>query len=170
MSEPLCKGKTGMFVFEDEDRPKNAQRVQDCKAICAGCPFRDPCLSNELKAMRQGADTTGVVGGTTPKERRAMLRREGATRGPAPGHTHRGEGPRRKGTTKHGTVTGHQWHVRNRVPQCDACSLAKRLARREEKRLARDLKRLDPSVMWELRARAVELSRCLRAELVDVAA
>lgn len=40
---------------------------------CNQCPRRQPCLDDELAVMRRGAVTVGVVGATTPQQRREML-------------------------------------------------------------------------------------------------
>jgi WhiB family transcriptional regulator, redox-sensing transcriptional regulator len=49
------------------DSPEDAQRAI---AVCETCPVKDPCLSFALAS----ADSETVRGGTTPKERLAMLR------------------------------------------------------------------------------------------------
>lgn len=52
----------GTAAFEREAAP--------ARALCATCPFRTGCLAS---ALDHGADF-GIWGGTSPAERRALLR------------------------------------------------------------------------------------------------
>lgn len=57
--------------------PKGRNDLIDAAlGICAGCPVKRQCLHYELTTVTY-ADSHGVVGGTTEKERK-MLRRDGA--------------------------------------------------------------------------------------------
>ncbi|MEU2583893.1 WhiB family transcriptional regulator [Streptomyces avermitilis] len=49
-------------------------QIEEAKAVCHGCPVREPCLNWALDA---GQDI-GVWGGTTETERRALKRRRRA--------------------------------------------------------------------------------------------
>lgn len=49
-------------------------QIEEAKAVCHGCPVREPCLDWALDA---GQDI-GVWGGTTETERRALKRRRRA--------------------------------------------------------------------------------------------
>ena len=43
----------------------------EARAICATCPVKQDCLSFAL-SLRQGDDTYGIFGGTTPEERKQL--------------------------------------------------------------------------------------------------
>lgn len=74
-----CAGcPVSMFVFETDgvvhDRRLGLERrVEACKTICFACTERMSCLRLELEAMKSGATSIGVFGGTTPAERRRLL-------------------------------------------------------------------------------------------------
>ena len=55
-------------------------QINEAKRICQGCPVQAPCLA---WALRQGI-TTGVWGGTTAEERRAIRRAAVAPRAGIP--------------------------------------------------------------------------------------
>lgn len=54
-----------------EESPQYIRQVAAAKQECARCPVRTECLTY---ALEQGEDH-GIWGGTTPAERRALLRR-----------------------------------------------------------------------------------------------
>ncbi|MEN3271456.1 MAG: Transcription factor WhiB [Actinomycetota bacterium] len=53
-------------------------RIAEAKALCARCPYREPCLEEALKLPGITYQGTGVWGGTDHRERAAMLRARGA--------------------------------------------------------------------------------------------
>ena len=59
----------GLF-FPDGTAEPILRQVDDAKRICRSCPVRRPCLT---WALHQGI-TSGVWGGTTGDERRALRR------------------------------------------------------------------------------------------------
>jgi hypothetical protein len=61
----VCKGDPAPW----EPGPGH-QTGQDAKQACAGCPERAPCLAWALDKGEQ----EGIWGGTTPQERKAILR------------------------------------------------------------------------------------------------
>jgi hypothetical protein len=70
MAEAACAGTDTNLFFPGP----NAKADQAAaKAVCAGCPVRDPCLAEALYGPQAGSDDAGVFGGTTPAER-ARLR------------------------------------------------------------------------------------------------
>jgi WhiB family redox-sensing transcriptional regulator len=66
-----CQQVNPETMFPHEYLPNNAQEVLEAKAVCAGCYFKDDCKRRALATNEQ----FGVWGGTTPKERHALLRR-----------------------------------------------------------------------------------------------
>lgn len=70
-----CKGQFGHLFYpsqsgERESRHDKRIREQQAKRICARCPVTDECLAWALR----NHELTGVWGGTTEVERRAMIR------------------------------------------------------------------------------------------------
>ncbi len=61
-----CVDKDPNLWFPDRSRGPNGG--SEAKAICSGCPVRQPCLDFALGSNQ----TFGVWGGTTPAERRRM--------------------------------------------------------------------------------------------------
>ncbi len=51
------------------------RRVARAKAICARCPYREPCLRTALEYQ----DVDGIWGGADPLERAAMRAQSGRT-------------------------------------------------------------------------------------------
>lgn len=71
-----CAGmNVDMFVPDRRQRPNAAdsRREAAAKRVCAICTQRVPCLEAELDAMRDGATSIGVFGGTNARERVAIL-------------------------------------------------------------------------------------------------
>ncbi len=68
-------------------QPKVDPQVERAKTICGGCPARQDCLQGALERQ----EAFGVWGGLTSKERRELLRRQGAGEAPrrTPGPTSR---------------------------------------------------------------------------------
>lgn len=54
-----------------ENKQEKEEREVAAKAVCTGCRVRDECLDYALKA----GERYGIWGGTTPHERRTLLRR-----------------------------------------------------------------------------------------------
>ncbi|SCE34708.1 WhiB family transcriptional regulator, redox-sensing transcriptional regulator [Streptomyces sp. DvalAA-14] len=69
-----------LFFPVGQSGPAQLQ-ARRAKEICARCPVRESCLSDALDA----GDTSGVWGGTTEEERRAIRRRTGRRRTSASG-------------------------------------------------------------------------------------
>lgn len=68
-------------VFFPVPGRRHATAVRTAKAVCAGCPVRDECLSWALSALPDG-----IAGGLTEDERRTERgRRARARRGARPG-------------------------------------------------------------------------------------
>ena len=61
-AQAQCRGNTSDFFVD------KGQSVAPAKAICAGCPVVDECLSHAI-AHRE---TRGVWGGLTPIERKRL--------------------------------------------------------------------------------------------------
>jgi WhiB family redox-sensing transcriptional regulator len=51
--------------------PEDLVGIARAKAVCAGCPVADECLSWSIETNQ----SEGIWGGHTPKERRAVRRR-----------------------------------------------------------------------------------------------
>lgn len=80
-----CSAHPERFLFDCDPPPRagqrptvTADRIVHAKTVCARCWNVAACLSDELAAMRDGATTFGIFGGTTPGERVAILRRRNA--------------------------------------------------------------------------------------------
>ncbi|WP_372730110.1 WhiB family transcriptional regulator [Nocardioides sp.] len=67
MTSPPCEADPDLFFDEG-----NAGRTARAKKVCAGCPLRDPCLTEALAHAVEG-----VWSATTTDERKAMRRRAG---------------------------------------------------------------------------------------------
>lgn len=65
----VCRGRTELFFVDRGDH----RRAAEAKALCNTCPVRSECLEYAL-ATPPGDCETGIIGGTTPKERQAMRR------------------------------------------------------------------------------------------------
>lgn len=63
-----CKGSDAEF-FPEGFTEETLKRM--ARAACSGCFVKDQCLEDELAQGRN--DQHGIRGGTTPRERRAML-------------------------------------------------------------------------------------------------
>jgi WhiB family redox-sensing transcriptional regulator len=50
--------------------PTSEEQTEEAKAICRGCPVREPCLDYAL----DNRERDGVWGGATERERRRMIR------------------------------------------------------------------------------------------------
>ena len=63
MNDAACKGlDPGMFIL------RKGEPAWPAKAVCATCPVTDECLEYGLRIKAEG-----VYGGTTGKDRRAMI-------------------------------------------------------------------------------------------------
>ncbi len=51
-------------------QPKRDPEVERARAVCAGCPLREPCLQGALERQ----EAFGIWGGLTSKERRELPR------------------------------------------------------------------------------------------------
>ncbi|HUP85284.1 MAG TPA: WhiB family transcriptional regulator [Acidimicrobiales bacterium] len=60
-----CRG-----VEPDTFYPASDEEAEAAKAVCGGCPVRQPCLEYALSSRERD----GVWGGATEKERRRILR------------------------------------------------------------------------------------------------
>jgi WhiB family redox-sensing transcriptional regulator len=63
-----CRGLDPALFFPDSDEGPAAQRAQQ---VCMPCPVREQCLQEALG----NKETYGIWGGTTPRDRRRILRR-----------------------------------------------------------------------------------------------
>lgn len=63
----LCAEVGGDAFFPEKGEP-----ATEAKKICARCPVRGECLWD---ALERGDVTYGVLGGRSPQERRALLRK-----------------------------------------------------------------------------------------------
>ncbi|MFE3381897.1 WhiB family transcriptional regulator [Streptomyces anulatus] len=69
--KPACTGLADAFFHANvADRTAGRMHADDAKALCHGCPFKDPCLSAALGETDELQH--GVRGGLTAKERRQM--------------------------------------------------------------------------------------------------
>lgn len=70
--QPECANEDPELFFYDENK-ENTERVQKqielAKMVCSGCPFKAKCLETFM------SEPYGIFGGTTPKERRKIIRR-----------------------------------------------------------------------------------------------
>lgn len=66
-----CRGEEPELFFPVSEVGPGARQVAKAKAVCARCPVRDVCLGFAL----DNALDFGIFGGTTPDERRRLLRR-----------------------------------------------------------------------------------------------
>lgn len=57
------------------DDSRHRQQIAHAKAACSVCPVRTECLTAAL-AVPQGQDLWAVAGGTTPRERARIRRRQ----------------------------------------------------------------------------------------------
>ena len=60
-----CKGSDLALFFPDRGNHNQAVQIEVAKAICEGCPVKEPCLDYAVAAR----ETVGIWGGTTPAER-----------------------------------------------------------------------------------------------------
>jgi hypothetical protein len=67
---PPCDGKTVLFFST------TVEAIDEAKGLCAGCHMTGPCLETAL--AYPPARAFGVWAGTTPQERRAILRARAA--------------------------------------------------------------------------------------------
>lgn len=112
--------------------PAKGQSSNVAKAICATCPFREPCLEWGLKYEREG-----VWGGLSSVQRAQARRARGIEvidLTPPLVETVNGVGSHTSGPT-HGTAGGARWHHRHKVAVCDECRDYER--RRQRHRSAR---------------------------------
>jgi WhiB family redox-sensing transcriptional regulator len=69
--EAACRTEDPELFFPVGQSGSAKLQERHAKDVCARCPVKDPCLRDALKA----GDTSGVWGGMTEDERRAMKRR-----------------------------------------------------------------------------------------------
>ncbi len=67
-----CRGLDAAVFYPATDDEADAAPA---KAICAGCPVREPCLEHALAARER----EGIWGGTTERERRRIVRQRRKT-------------------------------------------------------------------------------------------
>ncbi|MER5213665.1 WhiB family transcriptional regulator [Streptomyces sp. NPDC002838] len=103
-----CRGYDLDLFFTDSKRG-----IAQAKQVCAGCPVREECLDEGLRA--EDGSRYGIYGGLTPDERAELAK-----------------DPPRTGrkTAPCGTPAAHRRHVKNKEPIDDACRTAKREADR----------------------------------------
>lgn len=65
-----CKGEDTEIFFPSG---RDAARAEEALAICGGCAHRRPCLEWALKTGQMH----GILGGTTPDDRRKILKNRG---------------------------------------------------------------------------------------------
>jgi WhiB family redox-sensing transcriptional regulator len=63
-----CRGLDLSLFFPENEEGADAESA---KEVCAACPVREECLQDAMAAK----EAYGVWGGTTPRDRRRMLRR-----------------------------------------------------------------------------------------------
>ena len=68
--DAACVGLDTELFFPVDDR---AASVETPRRVCRGCPVRTACLADAL-ATEDPARRFGIVGGTTPGERRTLHR------------------------------------------------------------------------------------------------
>jgi WhiB family transcriptional regulator, redox-sensing transcriptional regulator len=71
--DAACRGEDTSLFFAPsyfEKRHEKDAREAKAKAICAGCPVREPCLDYALRVR----EAHGVWGGRNEYERRQLLR------------------------------------------------------------------------------------------------
>ena len=96
---------TGYTTADDRAQARTA------KEICGRCPVRELCLA---AALRRG-ETDGIYGGTTPGERRNLLRGSKDTKGRGPGRP----------LAECGTRKAWERHIRNGEDIDDTCANAR---------------------------------------------
>ncbi|MFG1661397.1 WhiB family transcriptional regulator [Micromonospora chersina] len=77
-SSPACRGQELELFFPSgsEKSRTTCRQVQQAKAICSSCPLLETCRE---WALRQPARRLhGIWGGTTPSERRQLLKGQAA--------------------------------------------------------------------------------------------
>ena len=67
-----CRDADPELFFPVSDMGPGARQVAEAKSVCARCPVSAPCLDYAL----DNALDHGVFGGTTERERRALVRRD----------------------------------------------------------------------------------------------
>lgn len=65
--DAACQGREVNDFFTTAER-----RVQEIKNLCAGCPVRQKCLTEALRA--EDTSRYGIFGGLTAAEREALVR------------------------------------------------------------------------------------------------
>ena len=66
-----CRDLDTNLFFPPGDGPGSTERIEQAKAVCAGCSVRTECLSFALSTRQD----SGVWGGMTEDERRRHRRR-----------------------------------------------------------------------------------------------
>lgn len=84
LEDAACRGKDPGLWFPSELKtsgpefsPQGMRDAAEAKSYCQGCPVSVECLDYGLH------EETGIYGGKTPRERRAIVRAKGRTRQPA---------------------------------------------------------------------------------------
>lgn len=70
--EAVCAGEPAETFYPD-DKATAKRQVADARELCGWCPVREQCLAWAIEY-----DESGVWGGTTEVERRAMRREQAA--------------------------------------------------------------------------------------------
>ncbi|MGA0895463.1 MAG: WhiB family transcriptional regulator [Ilumatobacteraceae bacterium] len=86
------------------ERGDNGTNIANAKAVCQGCEVRSECLEFAIAHREK----IGIWGGTTPKERRAIISERGLPETlPQP--------------IEHGTWQGYVAEIRRGIPTCSLC-------------------------------------------------
>lgn len=161
-----CTGLDEMFLPDAElvghgdDRQTRPVRNAWAQAldVCAGCSSAGACLEGELRMMREGFRTVGIVGGTTPSQRRAMVTRSELNR----------VAPYLREPC--GTTGGYAHHLNHGEDPCAECKRANARAKADRKRKRQEARKasaeivLFPPVDWSVMrpARAAALAESWR--------
>jgi WhiB family redox-sensing transcriptional regulator len=73
--DPPCRADPELFFTQPDDAgnpERTLARIRKAKAVCARCPFRDPCLAYAITHA-----VVGTWGGTTWPERQAFRKKNG---------------------------------------------------------------------------------------------
>lgn len=68
--EAECRNYDPELFFPLGDKEHGAE-VEEAKAVCRSCPISEECLQDNIESP------FGIYGGTTPGQRRVILRRMG---------------------------------------------------------------------------------------------
>lgn len=126
-----CRDEDPELFFPVGEGPKFEEQVLEARTVCRWCDVAGECLGWAMDSDVRD----GIWGGTTPEERRGVLREQTAASADDP------DAPRKECGTCHDVKPLTEFHFRKRAAdgyesRCKSCNTADRAVYRAKKKAA----------------------------------